>query len=355
MNRRPISLIVPGDPDQPTGGYRYDARIAAELRRLGNEVDVIGLPGRFPDADDAAREAMERTLRALPADQIVVIDGLALGGLPDIARQHADRLALAGLVHHPLADETGLAPALRARLLKSEPEALAACRRIVTTSAFTAGRLGELGVARERIRVVPPGVDPAPVRQPRAAAEQRLLCVGSLAPRKGQDLLVEALAGLTEFAWRLKLVGDVGRDPGFAGSLRSAIDGHGLDARIEIPGVKDAAALDAAYRASDVLIVPSHYEGFGMVVTEALARALPVIATDGGALADTLPLRAGLQVPAGDRQALASALRRWFSDPELRLEKTAGALDARRTLDDWFAAGRRFAAALDFDVRANAS
>ncbi len=344
-----LTLIVPGDPDQPTGGYRYDARVAAELRRLGLEVEVIGLAGRFPDADEQARTALDMALCALPDGHVTVIDGLALGGLPEVASRHAERLRLVALVHHPLADETGMAPELHQRFLTSEAEALAACRRIVTTSEFTARRLADLGVHCDRIRVVPPGVDPATPRKPGDSAIQRLLCVGSLVPRKGQDLLVDALAGLEGLPWRLKLVGDPERDPGFSETLRSSIDRHGLGDRIELSGVQDPDALDVGYRNADLLVVPSHYEGYGMVVTEALARALPMIATIGGALIDTVPQAAALRVPAGDTGALAEALRRWFSDPELRAEKRAGAEKIRCSLAGWTTTGRRFADALSLD------
>jgi len=373
-----LTLIVPGRPDQPTGGYRYDARVAAELRGLGMQVEVIGLDGRFPDSDEQARTALDSALSALPDHDIAVIDGLALGGLPDVAHLHAERLALVALVHHPLADETGIAPRLHRHFLHSESQALAACRRIVTTSGFTARRLGELGLVPSedcdeclvdggrnpdddrivkridhRIRIVPPGVDPAAPRDPRNSEFQQLLCVGSLVPRKGQDLLIDALAGLQEFAWRLQIVGDFNRDPEFAETLRASIDKNGLAERIEICGVQDTCALDVSYRNADLLVIPSHYEGYGMVVTEALARALPMIATTGGALADTVPPATALQVPPGDARALAHALRQWFGDLALRAEIQAGAEHARGELSDWTETGRRFAEALRLDVSDN--
>lgn len=350
-----LTLIVPGDPDQPTGGYRYDARVAAELRRLGMQVDIIGLAGRFPEADEQAGAALDSTLRALPDRRLVVIDGLALGGLPEVAHRHAGRLALVALVHHPLADETGLAPLIRDRLLESETRALAACRRIVTTSEFTARRLADLGVQPHRVSVVPPGVDRAAPRTATDSAVQRLLCVGSLVPRKGQDLLIDALAGLKDLSWQLDLVGAPDRDPEFAETLAAGIDRHGLAERIEIRGVQDPETLDAAYRDSDLLVVPSHYEGYGMVVTEALARALPMIATTGGALIDTVQPAAALQVPAGDARALGEALHRWLVDPALRAEKRAGAERLRRSLDDWTATGRHFAEALDMAITESAA
>jgi len=346
-----LTMIVPGDPDQPTGGYRYDARVAAELRDLGIHVEVIGLAGRFPEADEEARAALDLALGGLPDGHVVVIDGLALGGLPDVAQRHARRLSLVALVHHPLADETGLAPERRRHLLGTEAEALAACDRIVTTSDFTARRLAELGLvppgrSSGRVHVAPPGVDPAAARDRRDSTIQRLLCVGSLVPRKGQDLLVGALADLGKRPWRLELVGDPDRNPEFAARLRAKIDRQNLAERITIHGVQDARALDATYRNADLLVVPSHYEGYGMVVTEALARALPMIATTGGALADTVPPSAALQVAPGDTDALADALRRWLDDPGLRAEKRAGAETARRSLAGWTETARCFADAL---------
>jgi len=105
--------------------------------------------------------------------------------------------------------------------------------------------------------------------------------------------------------------------------------------------------LAEAYRNADLFVLPSHYEGYGMVISEALAHGLPVITTTGGALAHTLPRDAGLAVPPGDSQALAEALARWLDEPELRQQLRQGAQRARDGLADWSGAGRAFAKALD--------
>ena len=102
MTRR-LDFIVPGDPAQRTGGYLYDAHIVAALRGLGWTVDVHGLPGRFPDADATARDALERTLAGLPSGRQVVVDGLALGGLPEVASSWYVR----GLAKRALGDAKG--------------------------------------------------------------------------------------------------------------------------------------------------------------------------------------------------------------------------------------------------------
>lgn len=343
-------LIVPGDPDQPTGGYRYDAHIVEELRALGWSIDVVGLPGRFPEADDPAREALDHVLGARRDGSIAIVDGLALGGLPEVAARHAGRLHLVGLIHHPLADETGLSDSARDRFERTERQALAACRRVVTTSLFTARRVEAMGVARRRIGVVEPGVETAEAAgDPVRAAErrrQRLLCVGSLTPRKGQDLLIEALARLLDDDWRLELVGDPARDPDFSARLQRRVAVLELSDRIRFNGACTTVELDRIYRNADLVVVPSHYEGYGMVVTEALARGLPLIATTGGALADTVPEQGAWRVAPGDTAALAAALQRWFDHPEQRLELVRGALSVRRQLSGWRQAGRRFASEL---------
>jgi glycosyltransferase involved in cell wall biosynthesis len=350
-----LYMIVPGEPGQRTGGYLYDAHMVRELRDLGWMVDVIGLEGRFPDTDDRAAKAMRRALSKLPDGVRVVIDGLALGGLPDDVSAHAGRLDISALVHHPLADETGLDAAVRERLLTRETRALEACRRVIVTSPFTARRLRELGLEQRTPRVVEPGVKGAELAEAVAGRLQgrepegpeRLLCVGSLTPRKGQDLLVSALSQLAERDWHCMLVGSSTRDAGFAECVACLIREAGLADRIDCIGECDQHALDAEYHRASVYLLPSHYEGYGMVVSEALARGLPIITTTGGALAETAPEDCCLRVEPGNVDALAEALARWFDDAALRRRLTRRAVERREILRSWAEAGRAFAAALE--------
>lgn len=346
----PLTLIVAGAPEQLTGGYVYDARIVAALRARGRAVEVVGLEGRFPEPDDTARRSMARALSALPDGASVVIDGLAMGGLPEVIAPHADRLAIIALVHHPLADETGLDAAARARFLDSEARALALARRVIVTSRFTARGLERFGVEPSRLHVVEPGVEPAPLAASALDLEppgpRRLLCVATLIPRKGHDLLLEALASLGERDWTLEAIGSHERDADHAARLFDAARRLGLAERITWAGEREDAELAAAYHRAELFLLPSHYEGYGMVVTEALSRGLPVITTTGGALADTLPAQAGLAVPPGDADALTDALAAWLDDDELRRRLRRGARKARHDLSDWQQAGDRFLDAL---------
>lgn len=346
---KPTALLVAGDPNQYTGGYIYDARISRALNAAGRPIETIGLAGRFPEADDTAEAALSAALAARADGESVIIDGLVFGALPDVVERESKRLRLIALVHHPLADESGIDGALADHLFESERRALAHAAHVIVTSAFTARRLvGAYGVVRHGLDIVEPGLDKPAQHAPRARnTTPRLLCVASLIPRKGHTVLIEALAQLIDLDWRCDCIGDIERDPACVNDVRQAIDRHGLGQRVHLTGSRPPDTLSAAYTSADLFVLPSYYEGYGMVVTEALAHGLPVITTTGGALADTLPDDAGVAVPPGDADMLADSLRRLLSDPEAHDALAAGASRAAAALPDWDQAGARFASVLD--------
>ncbi|HAU16820.1 MAG TPA: glycosyl transferase family 1, partial [Marinobacter adhaerens] len=152
-----LEFIVPGDPEQNTGGYRYVRKLVEALGDAGCRARVSGLPGQFPRPDRVARNGMDKKLASLPDGASVVLDGLAMGGLPEIVEKHSPRLNLIALVHHPLADETGISEANRQWFFDSETRALGFVNGVITTSQHTAARLADYEVPAERIRVAEPG------------------------------------------------------------------------------------------------------------------------------------------------------------------------------------------------------
>jgi glycosyltransferase involved in cell wall biosynthesis len=340
-----LHLVLPGDPETLTGGYAYDRRIAAGLRELGWSVRVHSLDSSFPAPDRAALADAAARFASLPDDALVLVDGLAFGALPDLAAREAARLRLVALVHHPLALESGLDAATCTRLRASETAALAHVRAIVATSERTARDLAGWGVARERIVVVEPGTERAPLARGSTAASAarttldrtpvRLLCVATLTPRKGHDLLLDALAPLTGHAWRLDCVGSADRSPSTAERLRARAARLGLDDRIEWRGELPEDALAAAFDAADLFVLPARHEGYGMAVAEALARGLPVVATRTGAIPELVGDDAGLLVPPDDATALSAALHRMLTDATTRARYAAGAARVRARLPTW--------------------
>ena len=354
---RAFCFLIPGDPATPTGGYRYDQRMVQAMAASGWAVDLLRVDADWPTPDAAALTRAAAQVAGIADGMRVVADGLAFGALADVVAAHAGRLRWLALVHHPLHLETGLPPALRQRLLAGETRALGHARAVVVTSARTARDVAAMGVAPARIAVVEPGTDAftratagevtdLPTGKP-AAAAPRLLCVATVTPRKGHAVLLHALAGLLHLPWQLHCVGSLTRDPATAASMQALARDAGLAGRVVWHGEVEAGGLRTHYAEADLLVLASLHEGYGMVVAEALAAGLPVLVSDAGALAQTLPPEAGWHVPSGDVPALQAALQRLISDPALRRMLAAGAREAGRRLPGWPMQATRFAAVLD--------
>lgn len=343
-----LTFVVPGALNQVTGGYLFDRRIVEGARALGREVLVVELPGRFPDADTTAREASARSLAGLPDDGVVVIDGLALPGYADCLGRHAQRLRLVGFVHHPLALETGLAPAEAARYADLEACLWRQMHAFLCPSMATARALVQAGIDTSRIAVITPGTDKPASMPTRAAGDTvRLLAVGTICERKGYDVLIAALASLKPLAWQLDCIGSLKRSPQFAATLRASIARLALNERVTLRGELPPQRLGPAYAAADVFVLPSFHEGYGMAYAEALAHGLPVIATTAGAIPDTVPASAALFVEPGNVAELRAALHRVVTDADLRTRLAAGAARAGAALPSWTEAVARWLAALD--------
>jgi glycosyltransferase involved in cell wall biosynthesis len=341
-----VVFAVPGDLAIPTGGYVYDGRIVAELAALGWQTRVLDVGDTFPHPSDPTRAAAAERLARLPRNLSIVIDGLAFGALPETAQKLRSTHLLIALVHHPLALETGLTAAEASLLRASERAALACARHVIATSAATARMLtSEFAVPVECLSMVQPGTDRA-ARQPRErAAMVRLLAVGSIIPRKGYDVLVAALGRLTHFKWRLLIVGDCSRSTETTAQLKADIARLGLSERVTLCGAVGAGQLAPLYETSDIFVLPSRFEGYGMAFTEAIAHGLPVIGTQAGALPETVPPGTGILVPPDDVEALARALAAVMEEPE-RLEKLAAAAGAA-SFPTWREQGARFARVLE--------
>lgn len=340
------AFAVPGDLETPTGGYAYDKRIIAELARTGWQIELVDLGEGFPFPSEAVRSNARARLLGAPDGCPIVVDGLALGALPEIASELINPLL--ALVHHPLALEWGLSSEQAESLRQSERLALACARGVVVTSPATAGIVArDYGVPMERITVARPGSDPVPSARGSRGGAPHLLSVGAIVPRKGFDVLIAALAGLTQLEWRLTIAGDLTRDPVTAERLRADIVRLGLTGRVTMPGAVSSERLAALYDSADLFVLASRFEGYGMAYAEALAHGLPVVGTRAGAIPDTIPREAGLLVDTGDVAALADALHRAIIDPALRRRLSEAALAAARQLPSWPQSAQIFADALD--------
>jgi glycosyltransferase involved in cell wall biosynthesis len=344
---RRVAFAVPGDLATPTGGYRYDRRIIQELRRLGWRVDVLDLGNGFPFPSAAQRATALVILSAVPDGCPIILDGLAFGVLPEAGALRS-RTPLIALIHQPLALESGLDSTQAAVFFDSERAALAAAARVVVTSEAT-GRIviADYSVQSQRISVVRPGIDPVPPACGSNDAIVRLLSVGSVVPGKGYDLLIAAAATIADLPWRLTIAGDRTRNLTAAARLDADISAHGLADRITVLGAVPPERIVELYLASDLFVLASRFEGYGMALAEAISHGLPVVSTMAGAIPDTIPAQTGLLVPANDVAAFAQALRRLISN---RAERQRLAINARAVaaqLPTWQDSARLFAGAIE--------
>jgi glycosyltransferase involved in cell wall biosynthesis len=335
-----VHFVVPDsidDPVRPSGGNTYDRHVCRELAAVGWSVHEHAVPGGWPRPNATSLAAVDCVVQGIPDGAVVLLDGLIASAIPEVLVPQASRLRLIVLVHMPLghrpADGTG-----EARM--RERAVLAAATAIVTTSAWTRRRLLDLyELPPHRVHVARPGVDAADLATGSESGDA-LLCVATVTFDKGHDVLLDALATMTDLTWTCICVGSLERDPAFAEALQHRSVEVGLADRVRFPGPRTGADLERAYAAADVVVLPSRAETYGMVVIESLARGLPVVATDVGGLTEALGhnnagVRPALLVPPDDAAALAAALRAWLGDANLRERLRRAACERRDGLSRW--------------------
>jgi len=345
---RRLAFAAPGKLTTPTGGYVYDRRIVAGLRAQGWRVETLELGDGFPFPSAPTRALACARLVALPADRPIVIDGLALGALPEAATRLGASRRLIALVHHPLALESGLSPGEAEALRVSERRALACARRVIVTSLFIARLLvADYGVPADRVAIVRPGNDRAARASAGAGGPLALLAVGAVVRRKGYDVLLAALARLLDLPWRLTIVGDLGRDAEAVARLHADIARYDLADRVRVAGVVPAKRLSALYAGADIFVLASRFEGYGMAFAEAIAHGAPIVGTTAGAIPETTPPGAGLLAPPDDVGAFSAAVRRLIENPAERRRRAAAARAGAAALPTWEQSAALFARAIE--------
>ena len=331
---RALHVVVPDgidDPDRPSGGNAYDRRVCDGLAQAGWTVHEHPVPGAWPAPDPAARTALAGVLAERSAGDVVVVDGLVASAAADVLVPETAWLRVVVLLHMPLGERT---PAAR----PGERAVLSAAVAVLTTSAWCRSwLLDHYGLDPARVHVARPGTDAAaPATGTPGGGE--LLCVAAVRPDKGHDVLLAALATLTDLPWRCRCVGPA--DSGRLAALVRQADAVRIGDRVRFTGARTGERLARTYASADALVLATRAESYGMVVAEALARGLPVLATAAGGLPEALGRLPdgrvpGVLVPPDDADALAGALRRWLTDERHRATLRDAAADRRASLDGW--------------------
>lgn len=339
-----VTFAAPGSLDTLTGGFLYGKCVVAGLRARDWTVDVLDVGTGFPLPGVDARQRANDLICCGKAASPIIVDGLALGALPEAAETVAAKRPLIGLVHHPLFLEAGHDDAVRDTLFGSEKSALSFTRHVITTSRETSARVAaDFSYPCDRITAIEPGiVRPATFSPWRETGQLNILSVGTLVPRKGHHHLIKALAKLRQHAWTLTIVGSPDLDTEHAKMLKDLVTSFDLEDRIRFAGKVSDAELSDHYRDADLFALASDYEGYGIAYAEAVLHGLPVIGTTGGAIKNTVPAGTGILTAPGDADALLTALTHMISQPDLRRKYSECARKSGSHFQTWEAAACSF-------------
>ncbi|MFO6451167.1 MULTISPECIES: glycosyltransferase family 4 protein [unclassified Aeromicrobium] len=320
-----IHLFVPaGFETRPSGGNVYDRHLRDGLIARGCEVVT----------HEVRSDEVGPAVAALPIGATALVDSLVASWAPEPFLGAPVRVV--PLVHLVFGGA-------------GEHELLARAPVVVATSRWTRRTLLR-DLDPRRVHVATPGA-PRVVPTAGSDAGSALLCVAALTPAKGHDVLLAALGEVADLDWTCTLVGSPDLDRPFADRLCKRAADSGIADRIRCAGELARSDLYAVYASSDLAVVPSREETYGMVVTEALAHGLPVLASAVGGVPEALGAvgdeTPGVLVGPDDPELLARCLRRWLEDPDLRRSLREVALARRRTLPTWEATAAAVAIAVE--------
>ncbi|WP_440769257.1 glycosyltransferase family 4 protein [Natronorubrum sp. DTA28] len=346
-----IGLVVEGDLEQTSGGYRYDRKLVSFLETQGDEVDVISLPARSDDnrgletvsapsnpsnTDRSIRDRLDRPYDVLLQDELCH---------PTLA-EHNPRLeqpgAIVSLVHllrtpDPAVDDS--------RVREREKRYLESVDAAVCTSSYTRDRTTDLAEGDLPTLVAPPAgrhegaaLSADAVRERARTDSLRIAFVGNVVPRKNVTTLLEALARIDgrKHDWRATVVGSLETDPAYARAVRKRARSFGLDDRVTFTGSVETTVLESILERSHVLAVPARYEGFGMVYLEAMEYGVvPIASSVGGASEFVADGRNGFVVDPTDPDRLADRLGALAAERDRLAALGTGALETATAHPTW--------------------
>ena len=333
-----LGFVIPGSIEAPTGGTRYDRDVITRLPLFGINPLILTLSNQYPFPYQDDRITTARILETAEC-ACFLIDGLAFGAF-DETELKAIKKPLLVLLHHPLADETGLSPETIEILKEREKTNLAFAHAVIVTSQATANRvMSHYDVQLSRLHIAEPGVHHVLKGFTKSEHDPKctikLLAVGSIIPRKNYHLIIDALSQIDAPAkWSLHIVGQKS-DPSYQEALEALASHHNLKDQIIWEGAVSENRLQYLYQTSNFMLYPSLYEGYGMALTEALAYGLPVLTSE--TVPATLPFSgpAVIKLDPSRPKLWTDAINQWMNDTAAFTNARKAAKQAALSLPTW--------------------
>lgn len=336
-----VALVLYGELDTTTGGFRYDRRLVEQFRAMGDTVTVVELP--WYDYAPGVWAGLRKAPLDVDRFDVVLQDELAHPTLLPWNRRSRSETPVVSVVHHLKASERW-SPWRRRAYAAVERAYLRSVDAAIATSHATARTVREFG-HRGPLHVAPPAGDRFDgTDRPDAAAVAtradtgplQVVALGSVVPRKNVHGLVDAVASVGNC--ELTVIGSTDADPEYVTRLRRQVESDGVTDRVELTGFLSNDAVARHLREGHLLAVPSRHEGFGIVYLEAMGFGLPVIAAaSGGARDVVVDGENGYLVGAEDGRRLRALLERLDADREHLRTLGENALATARRQPDYAA------------------
>jgi glycosyltransferase involved in cell wall biosynthesis len=350
--------VIPGDINRLTGGSIYDKQLADYLNDQGYNVEIASIPDLpyFASLIAGVVTSTRLLLRLISGKHDIVIeDGWVQPAalLFNLACRIIGKTQLVIIVHQPRWQRIKPPFALIARMV--EKVSLRSAKLIVSVSGFIKNKVEQLVGNNKSIIIAPPGSEAFS----RASFERvendgaclRLLFVGNCNRLKGLEYLIRALAALRDISLELDIVGDTTCDTSYYDQMQRLAKQLNVDGRVTFHSVVSHESLGQFYSNADLFTFPSLYEGYGIVVGEAMQAGLPIVTTRVGPIDEIV--REGenaLIVPAADSEALAGAIRTLATDPSIRRRFGERSRNLAQQLPTWRQTCQKISAAIA-DIR----
>ena len=327
------TLATPPSENRRSGGYIYNARIAAILEPRGLLRHEYVPPERIAGwAADTAEPIVLDSLYLHRADVLAAVR----------ARAAVSQRRWTLLAHLLPSQETE-----REQERRREQRALPLFDAAIAPSRHMCEILSRRGLSPHALSVCAPGTDlPAEPAAPNCLEPPVVLTVANWIPRKNLEAVLEALESCADLEWWWHIVGFADRRSPYVRRLRRLLGSSPVRERITCHGPLELEALSALWRRASLFALATRFESYGMVLAEALSYGVPVIAPRIGAVPEIIESgRTGLLYPADQPGRLAELLRELLSDPGLRRRVAGAARQAAAALPNWEQTAGCFAAA----------
>ncbi len=333
-----IHFLIPFYPRFTTGGNMYLAKIYEILKQKGENVMVLGADSNFVVAEKSKIKKIAYGFKQafkIQSESVIVLTNTAFLHflLPLLTLRIFKKHKYIIIIHHLLRYES---PKKAVHFLESIFIRL--IRSKITISRTSAESIKHHGLIKNDILIVTPGLDYIPkygFQKTKISVKPTLLFVGNVEKRKSIATVIKALAEIKEFDFMFNIAGNIVEEDYYQ-EIKELIYSNNLEGKVKYIGKISTEKLLMHYQNSDIMIFPSLWEGYGMVIAEAMANGLPVISSDIPTSKELIDDGVdGLLFKKGDHQDLARCIKKLYNDKELYSEISINSIKRALSLNTW--------------------